>query len=181
VEGLESSEPWKLATEGLPHFDGDDRPPVIKKLKLDDSEDEDDEDDDDDVEEKESVHTNGDDDHMDVDEKPAVNGNNNPVVKKEEGDAEEVKASGDAVVDVLKKLGSEIMITSKSSPKPEADDLVRKYLPKVTPNGDKLNLFNHSSHFNMQLSPVSHSVDKIICYNFVSGKHFSPTPTPQKR
>ena len=29
-----------------------------------------------------------------------------------------------------------------------------RFSPKVTPNGDKLNLFNHSAYFNMSLSPV---------------------------
>jgi hypothetical protein len=58
------------------------------------------------------------------------------------------------MADVLKKLGSEIMVTSKSATMADSADLAKKYLPKVTPNGDKLNLFNHSSSFNMQLSPV---------------------------
>merc|ERR1712126_585936 len=35
VESIESAEPWKLETEGLPHTDHDDRPPVSKRLKLD--------------------------------------------------------------------------------------------------------------------------------------------------
>ena len=60
------------------------------------------------------------------------------------------------MADVLKKLGSEIMVTSKAAtPKVETDHFSKKFLPKVTPNGDKLNLFNHTSNFNMQLSPVS--------------------------
>ena len=36
VEGIESAEPWKLATAGQPHTDHDDRPQVFaKRAKLD--------------------------------------------------------------------------------------------------------------------------------------------------
>ena len=77
--------------------------------------------------------------------KPNLNGNNNDTVKKE------VEESKEQMEDTLKKLGSDIMVTT---PKVELTDYEKKFLPKVTPNGDKLNMFNHSSHFNMQLSPV---------------------------
>merc|ERR1711997_495430 len=36
VEAMESAEPWKLETEGMPHTSHDDRPPVSKRVKLDD-------------------------------------------------------------------------------------------------------------------------------------------------
>lgn len=47
------------------------------------------------------------------------------------------------------KLGSEVSITPKEAPKNES-----KYSPKVTPNAERMNLFNHSSYFNMSLSPM---------------------------
>jgi hypothetical protein len=151
VEGLESAEPWKLPTEGMPHFDEDGRPLVLKKFKMEDSDDEDEEDHhqmevEADCEEKKET-------------KISVNGNNNDFVKKE-GDEEEHKLEDSDMANALKKLGSEIFVSSKPSaltPKIELTEYERKYLPKVTPNGDKLNMFNHSSHFNMQLSPVRQS------------------------
>jgi len=148
VEALESSEPWKLPTEGMPHYDDDGRPPVLKKLKIEDSDEEDD-----DENEDNSNEVEDDDDHkMEVEEvKPTINGNNNDVVKKEEADE---KLEDSDMANALKKLGSEIFVTSAMTPKAESTEYERKYLPKVTPNGDKLNMFNHSSHFNMQLSPV---------------------------
>ena len=152
IEGVESSEPWKLATEGLPHFDEDGRPEVVKKLSLDDPEDMEEE------EEEEDVDDDDDDEpklEIDEDVKPPVNGD----VVKQEDDVVEKKECSDGdfeMADVLKKLGSEIMVTSKAAtPKVETDHFSKKFLPKVTPNGDKLNLFNHTSNFNMQLSPVS--------------------------
>ena len=160
VEGLESAEPWKLPTEGLPHFFEDGRPPVQKKLKLDDDadDDSDDDDDDDDCDGDEDMEGGNEEVKMEVDEavesKPAV-------VKTEEHESEEDRKENKPddveMSDVLKKLGSEIMVTPKAATKAEPSDLAKKYLPKVTPNGDKLNLFNHSSNFNMQLSPVRHS------------------------
>merc|ERR1719347_68713 len=36
----------------------------------------------------------------------------------------------------------------------KAEDKLKLYSPKITPNGDKVNMFNHSSFFNMSLSPV---------------------------
>ena len=131
VEGLESCEPWKLATEGLPHYDEDGRPPVLKKMKIEDLDSDSDDEDDSKVDIESEV-------------KPNVNGNNNDTVKKEEESKEEMQ-------DTLMKLGSDNML---STPKVELTDYEKKLLPKVTPNGDKLNMFNHSSHFNMQLSPV---------------------------
>ena len=41
------------------------------------------------------------------------------------------------------------MVTPKSEIKSES-----KFAPRVTPNGDHLNMFNHSAYFNMSLSPV---------------------------
>ena len=52
--------------------------------------------------------------------------------------------------EALRKLGCDIMVTPKIENKPES-----KFAPKVTPNGDKLNQFNHSAYFNMlSVSPV---------------------------
>ena len=187
VEALESAEPWKLETEGLPHTDHDERTPVAKRTKLDDELEnclsQDDIDDEGDMEV----------DDADVKNVPAEiksNGNNN-YEKQQHGDASVKKESGenkDNVTDIkvetndvkmngvkeeleiqrikaeseteeaLKKLGCDILVTSKNSEtndvKLEVSDAQKKFMPKVTPNGDKLNMFNHSTYFNMSLSPV---------------------------
>ena len=57
--------------------------------------------------------------------------------------------------EALKKLGCDILVTSKKceqgNVKLELTGAQRKFMPKVTPNGDKLNMFNHSTYFNMSL------------------------------
>ena len=50
---------------------------------------------------------------------------------------------------VLAKLSSEILVTPKAEAK-----IDMKFLPKVTPNGEKLNIFNHTSNLNMTMSSV---------------------------
>lgn len=72
-------------------------------------------------------------------------------MKEEEDGKENVKQ--ETTEDVLKKLGSDVLVTPKMENKKE-DVLKNLISPKVTPNGDKLNLFNHSAQFNMALSPV---------------------------
>ena len=49
----------------------------------------------------------------------------------------------------LSRLGRDILVTPKTEMKPEA-----KHSPKVTPNGSHLNLVNHTTYFNMSLSPL---------------------------
>ena len=65
-----------------------------------------------------------------------------------ETDAEE-NGESDETKEALAKLSNEILVT----PKVEAK-IDMKFLPKVTPNGEKLNMFNHTSNLNMTLSPV---------------------------
>ena len=64
-----------------------------------------------------------------------------------ETDAE--NGESDETKEALAKLSNEILVT----PKVEAK-IDMKFLPKVTPNGEKLNMFNHTSNLNMTLSPV---------------------------
>ena len=49
----------------------------------------------------------------------------------------------------LSRLGSDILVTPKAEVKYES-----KFTPKVTPNGSHLNLLNHSTYFNMTMSPL---------------------------
>ena len=49
----------------------------------------------------------------------------------------------------LSRLGRDILVTPKTEIKNES-----KHSPKVTPNGSHLNLLNHSTYFNMSLSPL---------------------------
>ena len=49
----------------------------------------------------------------------------------------------------LSRLGSDILVTPKAEIKEES-----KHSPKVTPNGFQLNLLNHSTYFNMSISPM---------------------------
>ena len=134
MEGLESAEPWKLATRGLK--DSDDEKlaskeawntndtekmisPPAKKLKLEDP-----------------VKLEGENKENIIGQALAVS---TPTADKSRNETEEA----------LRKLGSDIMVTPKSEIKSES-----KFAPRVTPNGDRLNMFNHSAYFNMSLSPV---------------------------
>ena len=58
---------------------------------------------------------------------------------------------------VLAKLSSEILVTPKAEAK-----IDMKFLPKVTPNGEKLNIFNHTSNLNMTMSSVILNGKKLI-------------------
>ena len=186
VEAIESAEPWKLKTEGLPHTNHDDRIPVKKKIKLHKEVKQ--------CKEKEDKENSAMEmDHIKKDEnKPSIkiNGNNNrsdlkhadSSVKQEDDDVKvnggEIKKEGseskiDSVKEereiqrkkteaeteeALRKLGCDILVTSKkceqNNVKREVTEAQKMFMPKVTPNGDKLNMFNHSTYFNMSLSPV---------------------------
>lgn len=185
VEALESAEPWKLDTDGLPHTTHDDRMPVAKKIKLDkelekciekDSEDkttmkvEKNEE----SEKKEIIKINGNNNQStvnkgvsikceDVDVK--INGSG---IRKDQNQSQvddvkqrlelQRKKAEAETEDALRKLGCDILVTSKkceqSNIKLELTEAQKRFMPKVTPNGDKLNMFNHSTYFNMSLSPV---------------------------
>ena len=184
VEALESAEPWKLDTEGLPHTDHDDRAPVAKRVKLDNelkqcAEDEDEADmeihDDEEEEEKAELKINGNNNI-----KESMNGDtsiknessecktkeddikpecSDPKIDsvKEELEMQRIKTEAETE-EALKKLGCDILVTSKKCEandiKMEVSEAQKMFMPKVTPNGDKLNMFNHSTYFNMSLSPV---------------------------
>jgi hypothetical protein len=50
---------------------------------------------------------------------------------------------------------ADINLTPKTESRGGADSvLLRRFSPKVTPNAERLNMFNHSAYFNMSLSPV---------------------------
>ncbi len=117
VEGLESAEPWKLETKGMPHLDKT----TVSKV------------------EEESEHNDDSDEEIDDVE---------PAEKKPKIENESSDEMSPAAEEALRRLGHEILVT----PKTEVKALLP--LPKVTPNADKLNLFNHSAQFNMALSPV---------------------------
>jgi hypothetical protein len=147
VEAIESAEPWKLDTSGMPHFDGDDRehvdvrnPKVEPRIVV--------------VEEEEEEEMEIDDrEDLEEDIKPQpINGTSDydkeNMIKKENGDDHRKKVETE---EALAKLGSDILVTSRMEAKVDVDC---KFLPKVTPNGEKLNMFNHSSNLNMTLSPV---------------------------
>ena len=141
VEGLESAEPWKIETAGLPHATHDDRHPVTKKVKI------------------------GDDLKAVEDDKKEVRAEDVEKVVKPEVKEEEIKKEENdddkkrfETEEALKKLGADILITPKVQEeevlKKEIPEISKQIVPKITPNGDKLNMFNHSTYFNMSLSPV---------------------------
>ena len=182
VESLESAEPWKLETEGLPHADHDDRAPVSKRIKLDDElkecmEIEENEIDDTEPEEydeskdKLKININGNNNHTQTkksdkevkenDELDNINANGikeeNVDNVKDELELQRIKTEAETE-EALKKLGCDILVTSKKyetgDVKKEVSEAQKMFMPKVTTNGDKLNMFNHSTYFNMSLSPV---------------------------
>ena len=155
VEGLESAEPWKIETKGLPHADHDERPPVAKKIKF--------------GEEIKSVE-----EQEESLQKVKLESNEKGEVGSEKLEQSEVKVKPEEIKieskplnedeikrieteEALKKLGADILITPKvqeDEMKKEIPGLTKQFIPKITPNGDKLNMFNHSTYFNMSLSPV---------------------------
>ena len=87
--------------------------------------------------------------------------------EEEEIDDEEVEEPPEKKVKLEEEVNGDVEMTEvKEDVKDEKDALFRTpkietkdggktlITPKITPNGDKLNLFNHSAHFNMSLSPV---------------------------
>lgn len=167
VEAVESCEPWKLATQGMPHFLEDGRETVGFKGQQNKNNGVGVEVEDQAVvgkkEEEEPMEVVvNDNDHMHVDDEPPqlpikINGNKvedhhndkENIVKKEETIKNETNENEKDAIDALSKLGKEILITPKLESKFDV-----KFMPKVTPNGEKLNLFNHTSNLNMTLNPV---------------------------
>ena len=172
VEAMESCEPWKMATEGMPHEAG-------KKRERPESDLEEDEDDNgeesvvEEVDEEISFRKKPKLEDMKMDE-DGVNASSNGMgdkddesnkenggdvdmeVKEEHEDkkeSEEEKRKRLETEEALRKLGSEILVTPKAETKAEEEE-VKALTPRITPNGDKLNLFNHSACFNMSLSPL---------------------------
>ena len=137
VEALESAEPWKLETSGMPHFDEDDRSEVREKGSEENGHEVKEE-----SENQSEIKSEG-DQNDDEEEEMEIDDN------EEEVNKENVKDEPDETKEALAKLSNEILVT----PKVNAGSDV-KFLPKVTANGEKLNMFNHSSSLNMTLSPV---------------------------
>ena len=171
VEAMESCEPWKMATEGMPHEAGKKRERPEEESDVG----EDDDDDDAVVEEvdeeisfrkkpkledvkKNEASLNGLDSNEEDDGSNKENGGD-VEMREVKGEQEDKKESEDEkrkrleTEEALKKLGSEILVTPKAETKPEEEE-VKALTPRITPNGDKLNLFNHSACFNMSLSPL---------------------------
>jgi hypothetical protein len=176
VEAMESAEPWKLHTAGMPldhvgNVDGEDEEeakvkqavsdePPIKKVKVEEV-----------VEAEEEIKDllsiAREEAPMEVDvKKPPAN------LKAEEEDDDQKRLRLETE-EALKKLGNEILVTPKVEPvtpahsgkagdsqenaEPKTEELEDKtqlFSPKVTPNGEKLNMFNHISQFHMTPSPV---------------------------
>ena len=128
---MESCEPWKLENQGMPHFEDGREQVVVKDQKVKP------------MEVDELVQQN--------EQKPLLNGKDHDkenVIKKEEIKTDTNEQEKDAI-EALSKLGKEILITPKLETKLDV-----KFMPKVTPNGEKLNMFNHTSNLNMTLNPV---------------------------
>ena len=165
VEAMESCEAWKMAGEGMPHEAGKKR----ERPESDDEEDEDENGDEAVVEEVdeeisfrkkpklEDLKKNGVDSNDEDDGSNKENGGDVDMEVKEEQEdkkeSEEAKRKRLETEEALRKLGSEILVTPKAETKAE-DEEVKALTPRITPNGDKLNLFNHSACFNMSLSPM---------------------------
>ena len=141
----------------MPHFDEDDRDEVFEK----------------DSKESKEFKENGEEMDVDVDDdqsnghdtnnKSQINANNDhnkensavmqDLLMKKEAEMK-METNGQDQDDeitkgVLAKLSSEILVTPKAEAK-----IDMKFLPKVTPNGEKLNIFNHTSNLNMTMSSV---------------------------
>ena len=125
MEGLESAEPWKLAKQGLADSSsGGGQEPPAKKLKLDPEV---------------------------TDIKPESENKEN--IKTTEGTSvkSDQELNRTATEAALRKLGSEILVTPRHEPSKSTD--ASRFSPRITPNGDRLNMFNHSQYFNMSISP----------------------------
>ena len=162
----------------MPHFDEDDRDEVFEK----------------DSKESKEFKENGEEMDVDVDDdqsnghdtnnKSQINANNDHnkensavlqelLMKKEA----EMKMETDAMNNtngqdqddeitkgVLAKLSSEILVTPKAEAK-----IDMKFLPKVTPNGEKLNIFNHTSNLNMTMSSVILNGENFLFFKILKG------------
>ena len=141
VEALESAEPWKLETRGLTEEDYQElskekegksqeeeeevKPPSAKKIKLD----------------EEAVKL----EEEDKENKAVIttaSSNSTTTTSVSPAKCSETEAA-------LSRLGSDILVTPKTEIKHES-----RHSPKVTPNGFQLNLLNHSTYFNMSISPM---------------------------
>jgi hypothetical protein len=127
VEGMESCEPWKLEHKGMPHCSK----AAYEKANMSDED-----------EEEESEIS---------DTEPEEPVEKKPKLENKENIENDEKKDSDETQEALRKLSSEILVTPKAEAKPDEKSLIS---PKTTPNGDKLNMFNHSAIFNMSLSPV---------------------------
>ena len=140
VEALESAEPWKLETRGLTEEDYQQlsqkkdekseeeeevKAPSAKKIKLD----------------EEAVKL----EEEDKENKAVIT--STPTSIPSTNATSPIKCSETEAA--LSRLGSDILVTPKAEIKQES-----KHSPKVTPNGFQLNLLNHSTYFNMSISPM---------------------------
>ena len=168
VEAMESCESWKMATEGMPHEAGKKRERPESDAEEDDDENGDEavvEEVDEEIsfrkkpklEDVKKDGLNGVDSHDEDDGSNKENGGDVDMEVKEEKEdkkeSEEEKRKRLETEEALRKLGSEILVTPKAETKAEEEE-VKALTPRITPNGDKLNLFNHSACFNMSLSPM---------------------------
>lgn len=136
VEGLESGEPWKLANRGMktgtswnPSLSASCSSPAAKRIKLENGE--------------SFLKTEVEEDNKE--NKIFASSTPLPHSKME-------------TQEVLRKMCAEISSTPKQetwkSGEAAAAAAATRFSPKVTPNAERLNMFNHSAYFNMSLSPV---------------------------
>ena len=171
VEALESAEPWKLETRGLTDLEYQQ---LIEKKeeKVPDE-----------VEELKSPSAK----KIKLDEE---------LVKQEEEEKENKAITPSLNIlsstpkcpeteAALSRLGRDILVTPKTEIKNETIQS-----PKVTPNGSHLNLVNHSTYFNMSLSPLVLNGSVVITaregdkgekpwFNLVAREETSGTPAGQ--
>ena len=156
----------------MPHFDEDDRDEVFEK----------------DSKESKEFKENGEEMDVDVDDdqsnghdtnnKSQINAKNDhnkensavlqDLLMKKEAEMK-METNGQDQDDeitkgVLAKLSSEILVTPKAEAK-----IDMKFLPKVTPNGEKLNIFNHTSNLNMTMSSVILNGENFLFFKILKG------------
>ena len=137
VEALESAEPWKLETQGLTEEDYQ----QLSQKKEEKSEEEE-------VKPPSAKKIKLDEEAVKLEEEDKEN---KAVITSSTSSitsiTSPVKCSETEAA--LSRLGSDILVTPKAEIKQES-----KHSPKVTPNGFQLNLLNHSTYFNMSISPM---------------------------
>ena len=155
---MESAEPWKVETRGLNHAaeEIDKEEPPAKKLKLDPE-----------------IKGEGENKENIKSEESKVEKTETPVKSEQEQNRAATEAA-------LRKLGSEILVTPRQEPAPKSAEASR-FTPRITPNGDRLNLFNHSQYFNMSLSPVVLNGSVTITPKETSGSQLYPGLTVPTR